>query len=263
MTHSNFRIRRCFAAFVLCGVALAQVAPPEPSVSEETPATPVAPKAVDDPSGYTKSDQKRVFGMMPNFRATSIDPVHAPSLTVKEKFQLATHDAFDRSAFLSTALNSGLIHGFGQYYSLGGGPKGYAKRFGLTYADTVQGAFMLEAVMPSLLHQDPRYFRKGEGSGWGRSGYAFSRLVVTRCDSRKLCFNASEFAGQLASSGISNLYYPSVERTYQNTVIRFGTSLATDALNNMLREFLPDLVNRIQRRKSKQAATSTPSAAGH
>lgn len=85
----------------------------------------------------------------------------------------------------------------------------------------------------------------------GRVGYAFSRVLITRCDSRQLCFNASTLGGNFASSAVSNLYYPANERTVQNTMIRFGQGMMTEVLNNLIREFVPDLVQRLQQRKAK------------
>lgn len=69
---------------------------------------------------------------------------------------------------------------------------GFGTRFGGAYADQAIGNMLGEAVFPSLLHADPRYFRKGGGSFFGRAGYALSRIVATRADSGRTTFNFSE-----------------------------------------------------------------------
>lgn len=206
-------------------------------------------KSGDEAIAYTHEDQKRILGLMPNYKTTSIDQKSAQSLTLKEKFKIATRDAFDSSAYISTFLYAGLGQASGQYPTLGGGAKGFASRYSLMFADGVQGTYMTEAIFPTLLHQDPRYFRKGEGNVFLRAGYSLSRLALTRGDSGKLQLNGTELAGNLSVSSLSNLYYPAGERTMHNTMVRFSATLASDAMNNLVREFWPDVVKMFHRDK--------------
>jgi hypothetical protein len=106
---------------------------------------------------------------------------------------------------------------------------------------------MTEGIFPTLLHQDPRYFRRREGTVRSRLAYAMSRLFITRGDSGRNQFNYSEVAGAAASVAISNAYYPD-GRTVGNNVGRYAQQLGFDAASNALKEFWPDLKRRLPRR---------------
>jgi len=124
---------------------------------------------------------------------------------------------------------------------------GYAKRLGTTYGDFAIENMMTEGVFPTLLHQDPRYFRRREGTGRSRLAYAMSRLFITRGDSGKNQFNFSEIAGAGTSLAISNAYYPD-SRTVGNNLSRYGVQLGFDAASNVLKEFWPDLKRKLPQR---------------
>jgi hypothetical protein len=106
---------------------------------------------------------------------------------------------------------------------------------------------MTEGIFPTLLHQDPRYFRRREGSARSRLGYAISRLFITRGDSGRNQFNYSELAGAATSLAISNSYYPD-GRSVGNNLGRYGVQLGFDAASNVLKEFWPDLKRKLPRR---------------
>ena len=97
-----------------------------------------------------------------------------------------------------------------------------------------------------MLHQDPRYFRKGEGGFAARTFYAVSRVLVTRTDSGRHTLNSSEILGNLASSGVSNLYYPDDERSWQDVFSRAGTRIGVHALRFTLKEFAPDIIRKLK-----------------
>jgi hypothetical protein len=106
---------------------------------------------------------------------------------------------------------------------------------------------MTEAVMPTLLREDPRYFRKGSGSGVGRTFYAVSRVFVTRTDAGGNRFNFSEVLGNGISASLGNAYYPQ-ERGFADTMQRQWTAITTDAISDILKEFWPDVKKRIFRK---------------
>ena len=231
----------CLVLLPLC--LLAQDAPPDPTIA--------APAA--QPGGYQQygtQDKKRILGIMPNFRTTSVNAKDIVKLSSKEKFQLATRDAFDPGAFFTTALLTGLSHWQQQYYpAIPLGAKGYAERYGLNFLDNASSTYLSEAIIPSLTHQDPRYFRLGEGSIPKRLGYSLSRLLIARSDSGKWVVNGAQLGGGFAAGAIANLYYPASERSVKNTVVRFGINLGTDGLSNLGREFWPDIAKLMSRHK--------------
>ncbi len=95
--------------------------------------------------------------------------------------------------------------------------------------------------MPTMLHEDIRYFRLGEGSAWKRTRYALTRVFVTHKDSGAWTFNVSEIAGNAFAASLSNIYYPDSQRTVGNTTQKWGVNVASDAGFNVLKEFWPDI----------------------
>ncbi len=195
---------------------------------------------------YAENDQHRILGIMPNYKTTSLAASDLRNLSVKQKFALATKDAFDSSAFLSTVFYAGMAHATHQYPSFGEGAQGISRRYALMFTDGVQGTYFTEAIMPAIFRQDPRYFRKGSGPAITRVSHAFTSLLLVKSDMGGMQLNASELLGNAASSSLSNLYYPTAERSLHNTTMRVSTSLLSDAMNNLVREFWPDIVGLVK-----------------
>ena len=106
---------------------------------------------------------------------------------------------------------------------------------------------MTESVMPSVLHEDPRYFRLIHGSVSHRTIYALSRVLICRTDTDRPTINASEILGNGVSASLGNAYYPD-NRGFGDTMQRMGTSILTDAVSNVLKEFWPDIKKRYWKR---------------
>jgi len=111
----------------------------------------------------------------------------------------------------------------------------------------VIGDYMTEAVFPTILHQDPRYFRRGTGSGWSRLGYAVDQIFWTHNDSGRGQFNLSEIAGNSTAVAISMAYYPE-NRDMIDGVSKLGSQLGVDMASNILKEFWPDLERKFSRK---------------
>jgi hypothetical protein len=169
------------------------------------------------------TEDKRILWIFTNHRTTD-DSAALPKLTAGVKFAIAWGDATDRAIFFQTAFISGIGQATNGNPSFGQGIEGYAKRFGTTYADFAIENMMTEGVFPTLLHQDPRYFRRRDGTGRSRLGYAISRLFITRTDSGRNQFNYSEVVGGATSLAISNAYYPD-GRSVGNNMGRYAVQL--------------------------------------
>jgi hypothetical protein len=139
-------------------------------------------------------------------------------------------------------VGTGIVAGAEQAKNIfpgyGQGAQGYAKRYGAAYADDVLGRVIGSAVLPSLFHQDPRYFYKGSGSVRSRISYAISRAVITRGDNGHVQPNYSHVLGSFAAGGISNLYHPAGDRGVSLTLSNGLIETAGSAVDNLLREFL-------------------------
>jgi len=157
---------------------------------------------------------------------------------------IAGKDSFDWTLSLVAAGYAGLGQLTNQNRPLGQGLEGYGNRIVRNYADQVMGNLLVEGAMPVLLHEDPRYFRRGQGSFWIRFEYATSRVFVTRTDSGATGFNYSELVGNSLAVGISNAYYPG-SRNLGGNFQKFTLQFATDAVSNVLKEFWPDVKRKL------------------
>ena len=205
-------------------------------------------------AGTEDTEDKRILWIFTNHRTTD-DSTTLSKLTPGGKLAIAWGDATDRAIFFQTAFLAGIGQATNGNPSFGQGTEGYARRFGTTYADFAIENIMTEGVFPTLLHQDPRYFRRREGTGRSRLGYAVSRLFITRTDSGRNQFNYSELVGNATSLAISNAYYPD-SRSVGNNMSRYTVQLGFDAASNVLKEFWPDLKRKLLRRQLARRSVS-------
>jgi len=225
-------------------LVLAQAPPPPPPIAEPAPA---------DPSN------ERILGVIPNFLTVEDPRQRIVPLTVKQKFRLFAKETIDPFTAASAAAGAALsqIDNDDPKYGHGAGP--YAQRFGAAVADLTTQNFFSDAVLASLLHEDPRYFRKGPEFGvWYRVGYALSRVVITRTDAGKDRFNYSGMLGMGMGIALSNAYYPDASVSGQEVASRFGTSLTAEALGNLLPEFWPDFHQKFFHRKPRAPSPPPP-----
>ncbi len=181
--------------------------------------------------------KQRILGVLPNFYVSYV-PNAAP-LTRKQKFKLALKVTIDPVTFLTTGVTAGIEQWQGDFEGYGQGFGGYAKRYGAAYGDRVSSTFFGAALLPSLLHQDPRYFYKGKGKIINRALYAISTVVICKGDNGHWQPNYSNVLGNLAAGGISSLYYPNSEkRDAQVTVDNILIGVGTGAIGTLFQEFL-------------------------
>jgi hypothetical protein len=196
---------------------------------------PEAPRGTSPP----EPEDKRLFGIIPNYRTSPSLADYKP-LSPKEKFKIASQDSFDRGTVILAALFAGEGQLSNSNPSFGQGAAGFGRYFGTSYGDFFIGNYMTEFIFPTMLHQDPRFFRKGTGSGMSRVGYAVSRLFVTQVDAGGRAFNFSEVGGNSAAVAISMAYYPD-NRDVSSAISKLGIQLGVDGASNILKEFWPDL----------------------
>jgi hypothetical protein len=182
---------------------------------------------------------KRIFGIIPNYRTSPTLQDYRP-LSVSAKFKVAADDSFDRGMFVLAALFAGEGQLTSANPSFGHGFSAYGRYYVASFADWTIGDFMTEAIYPTVLRQDPRYFRLGAGSGWKRLRYAIGQIIITHGDSGATQVNASELLGNATAVGLSNWYYRD-NRTLSANVSKFGLQLGVDMAANIVKEFGPDL----------------------
>lgn len=210
------------------------------SSSPEDPATTVASPL------NSNSESKRLLGIVPNYRSSPSLQNYQP-LSPGEKFKIASEDAFDRGTVILAGIFAADAQATNANRSFGQGAAGFGRYFGAAYGDLVIGDYLTEGVFPALLHHDPRYFRKGKGSGWSRLGYAAHQIFWTHTDSGGAQFNYSEVVGNSAAVAISNAYYAD-NRTAGDAAAKLGVQVGVDMAGNILKEFWPDLQRKLRRR---------------
>jgi hypothetical protein len=236
----------------------------QPSASVPSPTSPsqnpASPKPPDDPNSQpAKSSSniesptpkvdangnpigvqtKRTLWIYPNFRSVSAS-TYLPPQSFKEKFWLATQDSFDYSAFIYEGIVAGIAMAGKSEPSFGQGACGYGVYYAHTFADGTVENYMVEAIVPAVTKEDPRYYTLGHGGFLKRTGYAVSRVFITRTDSGNNTFNFSEIVGAGAAAGISNAYYPP-GNTWVKTYQRWGSQILQDAISFEFKEFWPDI----------------------
>jgi hypothetical protein len=226
---------------------------PVAAIGQETSTLPDTPRASQIESGPSNLEQNgqqhqlsknHIFWVIPNYRSDE-NAAEIKPLTPGAKMKVAFDDSFDPSAFLVAGVFAGVAMAQKQYSSFGTGVQGFGKYFGGAFADQAIGNIMSEGLFPVALHQDPRYFVKGTGGFWKRTGYAISREVITRGDDGRNHFNTSELAGNAVAAGISTMYYPAADRSFGNTANKWGQQIALDTFFNVAKEFWPDVRNKL------------------
>jgi Carboxypeptidase regulatory-like domain len=181
-------------------------------------------------------ENQRVFGVIPNFYVSYI-PNAAP-LSSGQKFRLALRTSTDPVSIAIPGLIAGIEQSQNAFSGYGQGAQGYAKRFGASSADSFIGIMFTNAILPSVLHQDPRYFYRGVGSIRSRAMYAISTVFICKGDNGRWQPNYSNVLGNLASAGISNAYYPSNQSGARLTIDNWLIGTASGAIGTLFQEFL-------------------------
>lgn len=206
-----------------------------------------------EPVQPSATSNDRLFYTLPDF--LTVPNAQLPPLTTGEKFRVVTRGAFDGAELAWYAALSGVSQAENSEAGYGQGAQGYAKRYAATFADGTIENYITGAVLPALLKQDPRFFQSGKGSFWRRTGYAISRIFVTRTDAGQERFNFSEVFGSALSAGISTYsYHPHGDKTLANTASVWGTQVGYDTLSIVVKEFWPDIKRKIHKRQNDASA---------
>lgn len=226
------------------------------SSSSQTPAQETA----DEKSAREKAaaeqlklqEKQRVMGVMATFNTTR-NPNALP-LSPGQKFQLFFKSATDPWPFLLAGAVSGIGQADDSYPEWGQGAQGYAKRYGAAYSDAFIGNFFGNAVLPSLLREDPRYFQKGTGSHIGRVLWAASSTFWCKCDNGHWGPNYANVGGNLIGAAIARAYYPASDRTVSDTISDGITVSVEGIVGAEVIEFWPDMVRAHNRKKAEKLA---------
>lgn len=189
---------------------------------------------------------EKVLNLVPDAATVSPSDEYTP-LTAAEKFKVAGRDAFDPDTAAIAAAVAGASLERDANPSFGEGVAGYAHDLGTASADLAVGYYMTEAVFPTFLHQDPRYFRHEGGGAWSRMGHAIGQVFLTRGDNGSSQFNYSRLAGDATTVLVSMAYYPD-HRNAGDASEKFGIRIGADIVTNLVKEFAPDIARKFSRK---------------
>jgi hypothetical protein len=189
------------------------------------------------------AEKQRVLGVFPNFYVSYIS--NAAPLSSGQKFHLALVTSVDPVSIAIPGIIAAIEQSQDSYSEYGQGAQGFAKRFGASSADSLISTMITDAILPSVLHQDPRYFYKGTGSIRSRALYAIATVFICKGDNGHWQPNYSNVLGNLASAGISNAYYPSSGTSrVRITVDNWLVGNASGAAGSLFQEFLVKKISR-------------------
>ena len=184
---------------------------------------------------------------MPNYRAVSAGAIPPPP-TPKQAFKIATQNSFDYSAFIFVGVTSAIAEWSNKHPQLGEGFPGFGRYYWRGFLDKTDGNYLVIFALPTVFHQDERYYAMGKGPMWKRAVYAATRILITPDYHGHNSLNASELLGRGMAQGISLAYYPSQDRHLGPLAVKYGLALERDALTNVFREFWPDIATHILHR---------------
>jgi hypothetical protein len=183
-----------------------------------------------------EEEKQRVLGIFPNFY-TSYDPRVVP-LSAKLKFNLAFRASTDVATFAASGLLAGINQASGGSPNYVQGAKGFGQRYGAAYTLTSTDILIGGAILPTLLHQDPRYFYQGTGTHRARALHAIASPFITKGDNAKWQFNYSSIGGDLAAGALANVYYPPSNRGVGLVFSTALTSIGGRVANALAQEFI-------------------------
>ncbi len=218
-----------------------QPATPNPASKMEQPeANSAGQDTAPANQGAPHEQPKRILGIMPNFRAVSAGATPPPP-SPKQALIVATRNSFDYSSFIFVGITSLLAEGTDAHPELGKGIPGYGRYYWRGFVDKTDGNYLAIFALPTVFHQDERYYAMGKGSIWKRAAYSATRGLITPDYHGHNSFNISELLGKGMAQGISLSYYPAADRSAGALAVKYGYAIGRDALTNVFREFWPDI----------------------
>lgn len=241
---------------------------PQPAQVPDKSAQPQAASKVPvdaegNPIPLERQQPQRILGFMPNFRSVSGgSKPHPPGW--KYNFTVATHQATDYSTFIFLGLTSLTAEGLNQHPSLGKGVEGFYAYTWRGFLDKTDGTYLSAWLLPSLLHEDTRYYALGAGHSIPmRTLYIISRQGVSRTYGGRNTPNIAGLGGKVLTQVVSRTYYPSNATSFPVLASKFGYSVMRDVMFSAIREFYPDVAaHYIRKHREKVARLNAQADAG-
>ena len=209
------------------------------TASPATPSDKPGPKVSTD----TGTQPHRILGLMPNYRSVSSGTIPPPP-GFKQSFVIATRQAFDYSSFVFLGITTASAYWEDSHPALDtyhGGDAVFWAYLWRGFLDKTDGTYQAAWLLPTLLHEDTRYYAMGHGSKWKRLGYAMSRVAVARTYGGHNTPNLAGLGGKVGAQAVSTTYYPPGSEQFSVLATKFAYSIARDMGFTVFREFYPDI----------------------
>jgi hypothetical protein len=228
---------------------------PKASSQKSPHPTPVGPVDADGkPIPLERQQPKRILGFMPNFRSVS-GGSKPPPPGWKYNFIVATHQATDYSTFIFLGLTSITAEGMNMHPSLGKGIDGFYAYTWRGFLDKTDGTYFSAWLLPSLLHEDTRYYALGnEHRVSTRALYIINRQAVARTYGGRQTPNVAGLGGKVLTQVVSRYYYPPSATSFTVLASKFGYSVMRDVMFSSIREFYPDIAAHYIRKHRQKVA---------
>jgi hypothetical protein len=224
------------------------------SAQHPAPGPNVPLDASGNPIPLSRQQPQRILGFMPNFRSVSGGATPHPPGWIYN-FQVATHQATDYSSFIFLGLTSLTAEGLNSHPVLGKGVDGFYAYTWRGFLDKTDGTYLSGWLLPSLLHEDTRYYALGDGhTVIRRALYVISREVVARTYSGSQTPNIAGLGGKVLTQVVSRYYYPPSAADFSVLATKFGYSIMREVAFSSIREFYPDIAAHYIRKHREKAA---------
>ena len=221
---------------------------------QQKPNKPAALDANGNLIPLERQQPQRILGFMPNFRSVSAGAKpHPPGW--KYNFNVASHQALDYSTFIFLGLTSLTAEGLNQHPALGKGVDGFYAYTWRGFLDKTDGTYLSAWLLPSLLHEDTRFYPLGHGHSIAvRELYIISRQGVARTYGGSQTPNIAGLGGKVLTQYISRYYYPPGSTSFGVLATKFGYSVMRDVMFSNIREFYPDIAAHYIRKHREKIA---------
>jgi len=218
--------------------------PDEPTPMENLSDSSSSSAADTDSHPYTRPDPASAKRVAPIYHRYIEPGEIAQKLTPGQQLVFGLAQTVSPYFLVQIAAAAGYEQAVNGAPNYGSNIRAYGQRVGAAAARNASQSFFSYSVMAPLLHEDARYYIMGNRrNAFIRATYAASRAFVTRdANDGHAIPNYAEISGYAEAAGLTNAYYPSVNRTFGRTASSFGVSLGGLALSNVVREFLPDIL---------------------
>lgn len=196
-----------------------------------------------NPGPYARLMQRRMRILNPYQRFLDTD-IPIP-MTTRDKAFMAATDVSDPGNLITIFLGSGIFTAANAHSAYGPGLAGFGRNFGYSLSLSTMGEFFGTFLIPSVAHQDPRYYRMPHAPVQRRILHAVAHSFVTRSDFGTPMPNYATLLTYPIGAEISNLYIPGLQTDGRSTATRILTAMALDPAEALVGEFLPDISKRI------------------